>query len=105
MSNIKSRFNGDTRRLLASSAVVSTVLIWTFWPTLKGLWETAPYLHDGSAVTLVDVITTANLNDMHGHTSDLTDKQRQQLVDYLLQIDESEMVTTEETNSVPALKR
>ena len=73
-------------------------------PTLKGLWETAPYLHDGSAATLMDVITTANLNDMHGRTSDLTDKQRQHLVDYLLQIDESEMVTTAGTNGVSALK-
>ena len=74
-------------------------------PTLKGLWETAPYLHDGSATTLMDVITTANLNDMHGRTSGLTDKQRQQLVDYLLQIDESEAVTTAGTNAVPALRR
>ena len=50
-----------------------------------------------TAATLMDVITTANLNDMHGHTSDLTDKERQQLVDYLLQIDESEIVTTAST--------
>src|SRR6185295_6139849 len=24
-------------------------------PTLKGVWETAPYLHDGSASTLADI--------------------------------------------------
>ena len=59
-------------------------------PTLKGLWETAPYLHDGSAATLLDVITTANPNDMHGKTSGLTSVEQRQLVDYLLQIDESE---------------
>ena len=29
-------------------------------PTLLGVWETAPYLHDGSAPTLRDVLTTKN---------------------------------------------
>src|SRR5690349_8463178 len=29
-------------------------------PTLKGVWDTAPYLHDGSAATLLDVLTTQN---------------------------------------------
>ena len=28
-------------------------------PSLLGVWETAPYLHDGSAATLRDVLTTA----------------------------------------------
>ncbi len=57
-------------------------------PTLKGLWDTAPYLHDGSAPTLLDVITTANPGDRHGSTSGLTAAQRTQLVAYLQQIDD-----------------
>jgi YVTN family beta-propeller protein len=57
-------------------------------PTLKGLWDTAPYLHDGSAATLLDVITTANPGDRHGATSALTATQRAQLVAYLQQIDD-----------------
>jgi large repetitive protein len=59
-------------------------------PTLKGLWQTAPYLHDGSAPTVLDVLTTANPSGQHGATASLTATQRQQLVDFLLQIDESE---------------
>jgi YVTN family beta-propeller protein len=57
-------------------------------PTLKGLWDTAPYLHDGSAATLMDVITTANPGNRHGTTGSLTAAQRTQLVAYLQQIDD-----------------
>ncbi len=58
-------------------------------PGLRGLWDNAPYLHDGSAATLVDVLTTANPDDRHGVTSDLDSSELQQLVDYLLQLDDS----------------
>jgi hypothetical protein len=57
-------------------------------PTLKGLWETAPYLHDGSAATLMDVLTVANPGNQHGNTSGLTATQLSQLVAYLQQIDD-----------------
>src|SRR5690606_17727513 len=40
-------------------------------PTLHGLWHSAPYLHDGSAPTLRDVLTTRNPDDRHGATSGL----------------------------------
>ena len=56
-------------------------------PTLRGIWETAPYLHDGSAATLLDVISAANLTDEHGVTSGLSSTEKNQLVSYLLQID------------------
>lgn len=52
-------------------------------PTLRELWRTAPYLHDGSAATLEEVITTANPDDRHGKTTHLTPEQRQDLVEYL----------------------
>jgi DNA-binding beta-propeller fold protein YncE len=52
-------------------------------PTLRGVWATPPYLHDGSAPTLMDVVTTANPNDEHGVTSDLTPAQLDVLVAYL----------------------
>src|SRR5690606_30842475 len=35
-------------------------------PTLLGIWQTAPYLHDGSAATLLDVLTTSNVDGEHG---------------------------------------
>jgi DNA-binding beta-propeller fold protein YncE len=64
-------------------------------PTLRGIWETAPYLHDGSAATLMDVITTANPGGRHGgNTSALTLLQRQQLVAYLRQIDTPETLVS-----------
>ncbi len=35
-------------------------------PTLRGIWETGPYLHDGSAATLGDVLTQRNAQGAHG---------------------------------------
>jgi DNA-binding beta-propeller fold protein YncE len=57
-------------------------------PTLLGVWETAPYLHDGSAATIRDVLTTANPNGQHGFVEALNDKEVDQLVAYVLQIDD-----------------
>jgi YVTN family beta-propeller protein len=55
-------------------------------PTLVELWRTAPYLHDGSAATLRDVLTTANKSDKHGKTSHLTAEQLNDLIEYLLSL-------------------
>lgn len=55
-------------------------------PTLVELWRTAPYLHDGSAATVRDVLTTANKNDQHGKTSHLTADQLNDLIEYLLSL-------------------
>lgn len=52
-------------------------------PTLLGLYRTAPYLHDGTAATLRDVLTTANAGDRHGKTSHLTGQQLDDLVEFL----------------------
>lgn len=54
-------------------------------PTLRGTWHTAPYLHDGSAATLLEAI--ASPDDRHGRTRELSAQEREQLVSYLLQID------------------
>jgi hypothetical protein len=54
-------------------------------PALLGLWATAPYLHDGSAQTLKDVLTTANPAGRHGDLSSLSPAQIDQIVEYLLQ--------------------
>ncbi|TAN36790.1 MAG: cell surface protein [Verrucomicrobia bacterium] len=55
-------------------------------PTLVELWRTAPYLHDGSAATLRDVLTSANKQDLHGRTSLLTEDQINDLIEYLLSL-------------------
>lgn len=52
-------------------------------PTLLGVYRSAPYLHDGSAATLRDVLTTANPDDKHGVTSSLTTDQVDDLVEFL----------------------
>ena len=57
-------------------------------PSLLGVWMTAPYLHDNSAATLLDVITTRNPNNRHGTTSQLTATEKAQLVAYLQQLDD-----------------
>lgn len=59
-------------------------------PTLKGLWASAPYLHNGAAAGLLDVLTTANPSNQHANVGSLTSAQRSQLVAYLQQIDEIE---------------
>jgi hypothetical protein len=59
-------------------------------PTLKGLWGSAPYLHDGSAPTLLDVLVTANLEGQHGITAALSGVELEQLVSYLNQLDDSD---------------
>ena len=48
-------------------------------PTVNGVWETPPYLHDGSATKLMDVITTRNPDDRHGKTSQLTTTEKAHL--------------------------
>ena len=55
-------------------------------PTLRELWRTAPYLHDGSAATIRDVLTTRNPKDGHGKTSHLTPNQIDDLTEYLLSL-------------------
>jgi DNA-binding beta-propeller fold protein YncE len=59
-------------------------------PSLRGLWNTGPYLHDGSAATLLDVLTTQNPAGLHGATGTLTPLERDQLVAFLKQIDDDE---------------
>lgn len=59
-------------------------------PTLKGIWETAPYLHDGSANTLKDVLVTRNVDNKHGDLSNLSESELNKLVEYLLQIDDTQ---------------
>jgi len=55
-------------------------------PTLRELWRTAPYLHDGSAATLRDVVTRRNPKDQHGNTSQLKPQELDDLVEYLLEL-------------------
>jgi YVTN family beta-propeller protein len=52
-------------------------------PTLLSIYRGAPYLHDGSAPTLLDVVTTQNKGDKHGKTSQLNKTELSDLVEFL----------------------
>lgn len=52
-------------------------------PSLRGIYGTAPYLHDGSAATFTDVLTARNAGDLHGRTSQLAPDELSDLVEFL----------------------
>ncbi len=53
-------------------------------PTLVEAWRTAPYLYDGRAVTIEEVLTKYNPDDKHGLTSNLSDKEITDLANFVL---------------------
>ena len=55
-------------------------------PTLAECWRTAPYLYDGRALTMEEVLTICNPNDTHGETSKLTSEQIKDLAEYVLSL-------------------
>jgi len=55
-------------------------------PILIEVWRTAPYMYDGRAVTLREVITTDNKNNRHGNTKDLTPQEIEDLENYILSL-------------------
>ncbi len=54
--------------------------------SLAELWRTAPYLHDGRAANLQELLTIYNPEDRHGVTSHLTPKEIDDLTAFLLSI-------------------
>lgn len=52
-------------------------------PSLIEIWRTAPYLHNGDALSLREVITDYNYLQKRGHTKDLSDQELDDLVEYL----------------------
>ncbi|RKY07104.1 MAG: cell surface protein [Planctomycetota bacterium] len=55
-------------------------------PTLVEIWRTGPYLHDGRAVTIEDVLTKFNTDDKHGETSKLSAKEISCLAEFVLSL-------------------
>ena len=52
--------------------------------TLVETWRTAPYLYDGRALTMEEVLTTCNPDDVHGKTSKLKPDEIKDLAEYIL---------------------
>ncbi len=55
-------------------------------PTLRGIWRTPPYMHDGHYVNLRDVFSEGNHGDVLGDVSGLSDQELDDLVAYLLSL-------------------
>jgi hypothetical protein len=55
-------------------------------PTVLGIWAGAPFLHDGRATTLLDMLTIHNPMDQHGITSHLSNGELDDLVVYMLSL-------------------
>ncbi len=53
-------------------------------PTLVEVWRTAPYLHDGRAACVRDVLTTHNREGRHGQVGELSAAMLDDLVAYVL---------------------
>jgi YVTN family beta-propeller protein len=55
-------------------------------PSLIEGWRSGPFLHDGSAATMRDVLTSRNAADKHGKTKHLSPQQIDDLAAYLLSL-------------------
>jgi len=55
-------------------------------PSLVEAWRTAPYLHNGSAPTIRDVLTSFNHHDAHGDVSKLSKTELDDLCAYVLSL-------------------
>ena len=55
-------------------------------PTLREVWRTRPYLYDGRAVTMEEVLKEFNPKDQHGATSKLNAQQVKDLAEYVMSL-------------------
>jgi YVTN family beta-propeller protein len=55
-------------------------------PTLAECWRSAPYLYDGRALTMEEVLTKFNPGDQHGETSKLKPNEIKDLAEYILSL-------------------
>jgi hypothetical protein len=55
-------------------------------PPLVEAWRTAPYLHDGSASTIMGVLTVRNLTGTHGNLEGLSESELQDICNFVLSI-------------------
>jgi YVTN family beta-propeller protein len=55
-------------------------------PSLVEVWRTAPYLYDGRAATMEEVLGRFNTSDSHGRTSGLTKTEIRDLCEFVLSL-------------------
>ncbi len=52
-------------------------------PTLLEVWRSGPYLYDGRALTIEEVLTTCNPENKHGNTGNLSSEELEVLAEYV----------------------
>ena len=72
------------RRFYFNAAATTGINTLSLHEALPIFWLTAPYLHDGRAMTLRDVLVAFNNNDKHGTTAHLSDEELFALEAFLL---------------------
>jgi DNA-binding beta-propeller fold protein YncE/mono/diheme cytochrome c family protein len=55
-------------------------------PTLVEAWRTGPYLYDGRAKTIKEVLTQYNTGNKHGNTSNLNEEEIDNLAEFVLSL-------------------
>ncbi len=55
-------------------------------PRLEGVYDTDPYLHDGSARTLEDIFARRNPNNLHGKANALSQSEMKDLLQYVREL-------------------
>ena len=70
-------------------------------PSLISLWQSAPYLHDGSAKDLADVFYVGKGENAKAHNvaQSLDKKKFQELLDYLMELDSEDGITSKDIKS------
>jgi cytochrome c peroxidase len=53
-------------------------------PSLREVWRTAPYLHDGRAASIKDIFVKFNPQKLHGKAANLSPQELDDLVQYVL---------------------
>lgn len=69
-------------------------------PTLRGLWESAPYLHDGRAADLDAVFAIGPADGVHGLARGLSPERQEDLKAYLMQLDGSDSAVAPGTRRI-----
>lgn len=75
----------DGRVLYLACATGNRVAVFDT-PGLIEVWRTGPYLHDGRAPSLRDVLTLCNPEDRHGVTSKLSSQEIEDLAEFVLSL-------------------
>jgi cytochrome c peroxidase len=74
-------------------------------PQLNNIYESAPYLHDGKALTLEELWTKYNDHDTHGVGNDMTKDQLNDLVEYLKSLRDAKYYADDPNTYQAKLKR